>query len=180
MNERVIDIFEKYDTDKNSKGHNYGPYYAKHLPETAKKILEVGVHKGASARCWHEIYPEAHVYGLDLYSEHEPINETWFTPIRGNQADSRVLDEVRNYGPFDFISEDGSHNSRHQLMTFYGLVGVTKLYIIEDLQCCEEEFYRQGMQYYHTMLGQMNNYIDSGFPFEFELYQKKIAFIYAP
>jgi hypothetical protein len=176
MVKRVIEIFEKYDTDKNSKGHNYGPYYAQHLPKTAKKILEIGVYKGESARAWHEIYPEAHVYGLDLYSEHEPIKESWFTPLKGNQADSKILDDVRCYGPFDFITEDGSHNSRHQLMTFYGLVGTTPLYIVEDLQCCTEAFYRQGMNVYNTMLGQM---VGGVFPHQFTLLESKIAFIYA-
>jgi hypothetical protein len=177
MVERIINIFEKYDTDKNSKGHNYAPYYAKHLPENPLKILEIGVHKSESVKMWHEIYPDAHIFGLDLFSEHEPIKESWFTSFRGNQADSKVLDNVRLFGQFDFIIDDGSHNARHHLMTFYGLIGCCELYIIEDLHCNEEEFYRQGLDINLTMLYQMKYH---ELPFESELYDDKIAFIYAP
>jgi len=174
MVERIIEVFEKYDTDKNSKGHNYGPYYAQHLPESVNKILEVGVHKSESLRAWHEIYPEAHVFGLDLFSEHEPLNESWLTCFRGSQADDKVLDNVRLFGPFDVIVEDGSHQSRHQWMTFFGLVDCCKLYCVEDLQCCENPFWRTGMSYESTMLSMMKNGL---FPYENNLYIDKISFI---
>ena len=175
MNERIIDIMPKYDTDKND--HGYGKYYAKHLPESVNKILEIGVHKSESIKMWHEVYPEAHIFGIDLFSEHEPIKENWFTAFRGNQADSKLLDNVRLFGPFDIIIDDGSHNARHQLMTFYGLMGMTKLYVVEDLQCNEEAFYRQDLDINLTMLYQLKYYET---PFINFLYDDKIAFIYAP
>ncbi len=179
----------KYDTDKND--HGYAKYYAQHLPESVNKILEIGVHKSESIKMWHEVYPEARIFGIDLFSEHEPITENWFTAFRGNQADSKLLDNVRLFGPFDFVVDDGSHNSRHQLMTFYGLVGSTKLYVVEDLQCNEEAFYRQDLPYENTMLGMMKasernawrtsaDVKELGFPFKYKLHDDKIAFIYAP
>lgn len=171
----VIKVFEKYQTDKNSSGHNYAPYYAKHLPETATKILEVGVDRGESMKIWLELYPEAHVWGLDLFIEKpEPFQHERVTWIKGNQADSKLLDDVRNYGWFDFIVEDGSHWSRHQWMTFYGLWGSCDLYIVEDLHCAEE-FWRQKLRYNETMIYAMKNGL---FPFKHELYLDKIAFIF--
>ena len=169
----------KYDTDKND--HGYAKYYAQHLPESANKILEIGVHKSESIKMWHEVYPEAHIFGIDLFSEHEPINESWFTAFRGNQADSKLLDNVRLFGPFDIIIDDGSHNARHQLMSFYGLIGACKLYVVEDLQCNTEAFYRQDLPYDLTMLRQLQIETDNPITnWSFDLYDDKIAFIYAP
>lgn len=167
-------IFSMYGTDKVQ--HGYAEYYAKHLPKTAKKILEVGVLKGSSILAWHEIYPESHIFGLDLFQENPiPFQENWVTWISGSQTDGKLLGHVRAHGPFDFIIEDASHNSRDTLMTFYGLVDCSPLYIIEDLHCSNEEFYRQGMKYEHTTLGQM---LWRKFAFKFDLYDSKIAFIY--
>jgi hypothetical protein len=175
MTRDITSIFEKYDTDKNSKGHNYAEYYQKHLPDNAYKILEVGVLTGESIRCWHEIYPEAHIFGLDLFEENpEPFQEHWVTWFKGSQTDGKLLNTVRLFGPFDIIVEDGSHNSRDQLMTFYGLVDCCKLYVVEDLHCAKEEFYRQGMSEYWTLLNQIK--YDRLFANSY-LYNDKIAFI---
>lgn len=60
----------KYGTDKGSLKHNYMPFYEKHLPKNPKKILEIGVLKGASLAMWSEYFPEAIIHGLDLFSDH--------------------------------------------------------------------------------------------------------------
>lgn len=187
MKREIIDIAPKYKTDKND--HGYIKYYAEHLPETAKKILEIGVLTGNSIRMWRELYPEAHVFGLDIFIENPiPFQADWVTWFQGNQADSKLLDDVRIHGPFDLVIDDGSHLSRHQLMTFYGLIGSCNLYIIEDLHCCKEEFWRQGMKFKHTVLGMLQtakevSLLGKGewrgayFNFPFHLYDDKIVFI---
>lgn len=173
----VIKVFEKYQTDKNSSGHNYAPYYAKHLPETATKILEVGVDRGESIKIWLELYPKAHIWGLDLFEITDyPFQHDRVTWVKGSQTDGKLLGHLRGHAPFDFIVEDGSHNSRDQLITFYGLVNCSPLYIAEDLHCCNDEFFRQGMKYELTMLGQIESlFLET----DFHLYDSKIAFIYA-
>jgi hypothetical protein len=62
---------------------------------------------------------------------------------KGNQCDYLMLEKLRQYD-FDVIIDDGSHNSRDQLMTFFGLFN-GKHYFIEDLQCNDEDFYSQGL-----------------------------------
>jgi hypothetical protein len=144
MVERIIEIFEKYGTDKNSTKHNYGPYYAKHLPESPKKILEIGVLKGESIKMWHEIFPEAHIFGLDLFQDNpEPFQEDWVTWIKGSQVDYFTLHTVRELAPFDVIIDDGSHNWRDQLITFFGLWGCCDLYVVEDI--FTDNFWSQGL-----------------------------------
>lgn len=145
MVERIIEIFEKYDTDKNSKGHNYGPIYAQHLPQTAKKILEIGVDKGASIEMWKEIYPEAKIYGLDLFTNYPnyPFKADWVQWFKGSQTDGKLLDDIRCHAPFDIIIDDGSHNWRDQLITFFGLWGCCDLYVVEDILL--DNFWSQGL-----------------------------------
>lgn len=142
MTKDIAAIFEKYNSDK--KDHGYLPCYQKHLPDTATTILEIGIKEGESVRAWHEIYPEAHICGLDLFEEYpEPFQADWATWFKGNQSDGRLLYTIRQYAPFDIIIDDGSHNHRDQLITFFGLWGCTKLYVVEDIY--QDEFWSQGL-----------------------------------
>lgn len=133
----------KYGSDKGSLKHNYMPFYESHLPEKPKKLLEIGVFKGASIRMWREWFPDTEIHGLDLF-DYDPIPDiegvVWH---KGNQCDYVLLDSLR-HEDFDVIIDDGSHNSRDQMMTFFGLYN-GKHYFIEDLHCCDQDFYRQGL-----------------------------------
>lgn len=141
----------KYGTDKLQ--HGYIPFYEQRLPKEPKRILEIGVKEGRSLAMWAEYFPNAEIHGLDLFEEH--IESDVFNAIiknycigniilhKGNQCDWRILEELRKYD-FDVIIDDGSHNSRDQMITFFGLFN-GKHYFIEDLHCNEEDFYSQGL-----------------------------------
>lgn len=167
MKPEIKDIAPKYKTDKNE--HGYIEYYAKHLPETAKKILEIGVLGGNSIRLWRELYPEAEIFGLDLFIENPiPFQADWVTWFQGSQTDGKLLNEIRHHGPFDIIIDDGSHNHRDQLITFFGLWGCTKLYIVEDIY--QDEFWSQGLPLKDNI-----NSLNVGKVFNYD----KIKFFYA-
>lgn len=140
-----------YNTDKAS--HGYMEFYQKHLPKNPKKILEIGVHRGASIRMWQKYFPEAEIHGLDLFAEFDPPYDiqgvTWH---KGNQCDWILLEKLRNEN-FDVIIDDGSHNSRDQMITFFGLYHSNCKYFIEDTHCCKEEFYQQGLPIQSTAWG---------------------------
>lgn len=154
----------KYSSDKSSLGHNYCPFYEQHLPKNPKRILEIGVKEGASMCMWLEYFPNAEIHGLDLFQENTSLsvleritrefdyNYDFFDGRRflhqGNQCDWRLLEELRKYD-FDVIIDDGSHNSRDQMMTFFGLFN-GKHYFIEDLHCARETFYRDGLPHLYT------------------------------
>jgi hypothetical protein len=148
----------KYGTDKGSLKHHYMEFYEQHLPKNPKKLLEIGVLDGASIRMWHEWFPDCEIHGLDLFTDGIPDIEgiTWH---QGNQCDFVLLDKLRNEN-FDIIIDDGSHGSRDQMMTFFGLFN-GKHYFIEDIHCCREEFYRQGLPYEAT--------VDRQFDFDYPL-----------
>lgn len=177
------EIAEKHGTDKAT--HGYMPYYAIHFDRTrwwsgcpwyVNSILEIGCEKGNSARMWRELIPHADLTVIDLFQEHPIPDIQGVKFIKGNQLDHELLYNLRNHGEFDVIIDDGSHNSRDQLVTFWSLVGASRLYVVEDLHCCNDELYRQGLPFEKTMLGQMQA---GNFPFTHYLYDNKIAFIYA-
>lgn len=77
----VIDSLAiKHNTDKSSLDHQYTQFYQKYFDtyiKSPKKILELGIYSttnppkidtcGASLKTWAEYYPNATVYGLDLF-----------------------------------------------------------------------------------------------------------------
>jgi hypothetical protein len=161
--------------------HGYISFYEKHLPINPTRILEIGCLTGASLRMWRDYYPLAEIHCLDLFEEHKPPDDIpgviyW----KGNQTDQFILEQLRRLH-FDVVIDDGSHNSRDQLITFWSLWGCCDLYIVEDLHCSYDEPYRQGLHIGDTMLGQMDD-ADHSFGFcghKFHKYLSKIAFIYA-
>lgn len=140
------DIALKYGTDKSSIGHGYCPFYEQTLPKNPKRLLEIGCLHGASARMWREWFPETEVHVLDLFVDN-PIPEIPGVIFhKGDQTDPYMLHNLRKLN-FDIILDDGSHNSRDQMMTFYGLFN-GGYYYIEDVSCCGEDFYRDGLPEY--------------------------------
>jgi hypothetical protein len=62
-------------TDKNTL-HSYLGLYQKLLiskKETARNVLEVGIFNGGSIKLWHDFFPNATIYGLDII----PIKNLW-------------------------------------------------------------------------------------------------------
>jgi hypothetical protein len=153
----------KYGSDKSSEGHNYMPFYEEHLPKNPKKILEIGVLKGASIRVWKDYFPEAEIHGLDLFNEHAPPEIDGVKFWKGSQTDPHMLYDLRNNLKADVIIDDGGHNSVDQWVSLMSLIGTCKYYFIEDMHCSEEEFYRQGLKYEQTIPGAI---IAGEFPFE--------------
>lgn len=130
-----------FGTDK--LDHGYIPFYEKYLPKNPKKILEIGVKEGKSVRMWQKYFPDAAVHGLDLFMEFPVPDIPGAVFHTGNQCDWRLLEQLRRED-FDVIIDDGSHNSRDQMMTFFGLFN-GKHYFIEDLHCCHNPFYQDNL-----------------------------------
>jgi hypothetical protein len=142
----LLELAKKYGTDKVE--HGYIPFYERYLPESPKRILEIGVKQGASIRMWKDFFPEAEIHGLDLFEEFPVPDIEGVTFHKGNQIDYKILRQLRALD-FDLIIDDGSHNSRDQMVTFFSLFN-GKHYFIEDIHCCDEEFYRQGLPFRAT------------------------------
>jgi len=104
------------------------------------RLLELGVHKGASMTLWEKYFPLATVVGLDgqVKPASFPSNKR-FHFVHGAQDDVALLDQAIAVAgaPFDIIIDDCSHLGCHTARSFAHLF--TKglkpggIYIIEDI-----------------------------------------------
>lgn len=127
-------IFNKYDTDKNSRFHNYPRQYSelfeKYRTKPNLKFLEIGVFRGESLKAWREYFtgPGTVVVGIDI------------NPVEGEEVGDATDPEVirrlhEKYGPFDIIVDDGGHRNGQVIKTFEGffpLLNNGGLYVVED------------------------------------------------
>ena len=96
-----------------------------------------------SIRMWHEFFPHAKIYGLDI-SDFSAMETEWFKFFRADCGNVSELRAVADRGiVFDFIIDDGSHASYHQQLTFAELFRCLRpggLYFIEDLNWQPPEY----------------------------------------
>jgi hypothetical protein len=153
------DLSIKYKLDKNiaSGCHNYIPGYTQLFEERRNdvtKVLEIGIGSvengqmggvirsgyktGNSLKCWSEYFPNAMIYGIDIYS-HEELNTDRIKTFQADQSSSTDLETVINKinGSVDIIIDDGSHIGNHQVYSFLFLhkyLSENGMYVIEDIQ----------------------------------------------
>lgn len=133
----------EFDCDK-VVPHNYHIYYASHLEEYADrafKLLEIGIGGedrelgGASIKMWERAFPQAEIYGLDIYPKQELDSSSTQTFVV-DQGDPLALKAFADrYGPFDIIIDDGSHRRSDQLTSLFNLIEHVVpggYYILED------------------------------------------------
>jgi hypothetical protein len=129
-------------------GHKWSHYFSVYEKVFASRrgeslrILEIGVFGGSSLKLWRQYFSHADtlIVGIDI----RPSCIAFDAPadgIRvriGSQDDpvflTRVLEE---FGPFDIIIDDGSHQSSHMIKSFNILYGDGLkdggIYLVEDL-----------------------------------------------
>lgn len=109
----------------------------KYLPIS---LLEIGIYYGESLRYFREYFkhPDTKLVGVDHYvfEEHARPGDN-FIKEKGMQEDTVFMNRVCNqYGPFDIIMDDASHDNSVTQDTFRRLwpfVNEGGFYIIEDV-----------------------------------------------
>jgi hypothetical protein len=160
----LTELANHYGTDKGTVGPsvkwgalNYTDIYQAYLENHRSRtvtLLEIGlgvtgdkwdariVHGrntgGASLKMWHDYFPHAKLYGIDLnpasYLDNERIST--FVADQGKVEDLQAVLEATGNLQFDFIIDDGSHRPDHQQITlnfFFKHLKSGGLYFIEDL-----------------------------------------------
>lgn len=153
------DLSKKYKLDKNiaSGCHNYIPGYESvfdNMRYQVKNVLEIGIGSiengqmggvvshgyktGNSLKCWSEYFPNANIFGIDIY-EHNELNSGKITTFVADQSSESELQAViRNINAeLDIIIDDGSHRGDHQVFSFMYLnkyLSKSGIYVIEDIQ----------------------------------------------
>jgi hypothetical protein len=124
--------------------HYFAIYQAVFGPRRAEplRVLEIGVLGGSSLRLWKRYFthPETVIVGVDIRPEciHYDAPADGIRVRIGSQADPAFLKTVvEEFGPFDIIIDDGSHQSSHMIASFNHLYGEglkdSGIYFVEDL-----------------------------------------------
>ena len=151
MNNDLGDLFNKYKCDKASKHHYhtvYGPELES-LRDQPINILEIGVFKGASAQAWLDYFPDATVYGIDIFTRVIPkdipvLNHPRMKWLQGDSTQLDIIPKIKEVWPntlFDVIIDDGLHTPAANAATLgnmFNLMKATGKYFIEDVWALEE------------------------------------------
>lgn len=139
----LMDLINNEKTDKNTV-HSYLNLYQSLLQNkkyTCKNVIEVGVEWGGSIKLWHDYFPNATIYGCDIYEE-----SIMWDQIKNNDR-IKLFNSTNAYDPlfvnqikdiqFDFALDDGPHTleSMIQFIQLYlPLMTEDGMFIIEDVQ----------------------------------------------
>ena len=138
-------IFDECKTDKGSK-HSYDLIYEPLFePNRMNPInfLEIGIWKGHGMAALHEYFPNAAIYGIDIFTrvnpEDVPILQEWRCDwAKGDSTDPRICSVLdAHFGVmFDYILDDGAHHPEANMLTLRHTWKFLKpggYYIIEDV-----------------------------------------------
>jgi len=162
-----------YNSDKFQQ--HYHISYAKYLPKAVSNFLEIGTWQGGGILAFKKWYNSQgsfftlnHVFGIDGITTIQAMIDKGINCFEGSQSDLKFLKTIKD--KFDVITEDGSHHSDEQIITFKHMFkhNLKKggLYIIEDMYCCNESYWWRRIikSFNDTMLGVVDLLI-SGFAF---------------
>lgn len=114
-------------------------------PEVKAGAAERTVTEAPSVAMWHEYFPNANIYGVDI-SDFSQFETGWFKFYRADCGDEAALEKISSVAPpQDIIVDDGSHAAYHQQLTLLKLFPLLKpggVFIIEDMQWQPEEYQR--------------------------------------
>jgi hypothetical protein len=139
-------LFDKHGCDKGSK-HKYHTIYESIFEPLIDKeinILEVGVLNGESLKVWLDYFPNANIYGIDIFSrvameDVQVLNEERCQAIKGDSTNIATAQLVKKQWPdvkFDIIIDDALHVPEANAKTmhnFFPLLKENGMYCIEDV-----------------------------------------------
>lgn len=137
----VADIFRSYaeivngrhvnGTDKQSN-HAYGDAYESFVDrKSTELVLEVGVADGSSLLAWSEVFPNAHIVGMDIHPASKWRGEFHL----GDQRSAADCARAVSGRQFDLIVEDATHQLADTLTTLFLLWPAVRpggLYVVEE------------------------------------------------
>ena len=146
MNE-LRKLFDKYHCDKGTEKHHYYKEYETYFKNKRNEpinILEIGTFKGASTRAFHEYFPNATIYTIDIFVRKQPeelhdiLSEERVKWLKGDSMNSSLgIKMKKEWGDikFDFIIDDGAHYPKANRLTLkncYPFLKEGGVYFVED------------------------------------------------
>jgi len=167
-------LAEKYNTDKKKSVHNYTETYFSIFNEKRLYInnfLEIGILDGSSLKMWRDFFTNAQIYGVDINPNCSKFEDERINIRIGSQDDASFLDSsfLQKNILFDYIIDDGSHISSHQIKSFEFLFNNCLksggLYIIEDTCCSywkshqtDDDPKKTCIEYFKSKIDEINFY----------------------
>ena len=139
-------LFNKAGCDKAAKHHYHTVYEPEFdtLRNEPINILEVGVFKGDSIKAWLEFFPNATIYGIDIFKrvrpeEIEVLNKDRVKWLKCDSTNIAVRNQIKKEWPrirFDIIIDDGLHTPDANAKTLHNLYPLLKKngsFYVEDV-----------------------------------------------
>lgn len=138
----LIELVNNDKTDKNTTHSYLGLYETLLSPirQTAKNVLEIGVGQGGSIKLWHDYFPNATVYGVDISPKSSMWEEIQNNPriVLHGETDAYASTDFLPAGiKFDFILDDGPHtykSMKSYVEMYSGLLAKDGIMVLEDIQ----------------------------------------------
>jgi hypothetical protein len=147
MADRLTRLAIKYGTDKCPPMESYTPYYHELFKcLEVKSMLEIGIgypgtmqhvpnyQIGASLRMWRDYFPKAMIWGADIRPDTMFTGDRIKTILCDQSNRKSLIKMIKVTGKQDIIIDDGSHITKHQILSAKTLLPYTKLYVIEDVK----------------------------------------------
>ncbi len=158
----------KYNTDKRIGKHGYVNIYSKYFEQNRlniKKVLEIGIFNGGSHKMWQSYFPNAIIYGIDIYNKSEYNSDRIKTYIGNSEKIEDLTNFINKYGSeFDIIIDDGGHTMLQQqnaLKYLFKFIKPNGYYIIEDIHTSlRDKFIKNDIDKNNTTLDVIQNYIN--------------------
>ena len=123
------ELCTQYKCDKGAESHHYYEVYDQHFAprrEDPINILEVGIWHGTSFDVWHEYFPNANIYGIDIFTRLQPEDVPALQKDRvhyliGDSTKQDIAGKIIQEWvdvQFDFIIDDGLHDPQANRLTF--------------------------------------------------------------
>ena len=141
-NQKPLNEYLKYfDSDKSSLVHGYDRFYSselEHLKESKIKILEFGIHFGASQAAMSKYFVNSTIIGVDKNPYYKKFYSKKIHSLFCDVSDEVSLHQLTDHlkDEIDIIIDDASHIPYHQLITFIKMFDSLKsggIYVIEEL-----------------------------------------------
>ncbi|GAB3296475.1 class I SAM-dependent methyltransferase [Epidermidibacterium keratini] len=160
--------FIEHDGRGVQKWSQYFAAYENHLARfegRPVRLLEIGVNRGGSLQLWKKyLGPRAIIVGLDIDPACKQVEEPQIHVRIGSQTDTALLQSIDDeFGPFDVVLDDGSHQNAHQIATMeflYPRMSPTGVYLVEDVHTSYMERYAGGLHREGTFIERAKHLID--------------------
>jgi hypothetical protein len=151
-----------------NKWTHYFPIYERYFTPFRNRhvnVLEIGTGQGGSCHMWKTYFgPAARIVTIDIRDDCPDLEDDQIKVRTGDQSDPVFLQSLLNeFGEFDIVIDDGSHQMAHVNATFeylYPRIAKDAIYFIEDLHTSYLEGWGGGLKRDGTFFERLKNLID--------------------